>query len=311
MTMLTRGNTRFGIAIPQMFPDGKVDMDLVSAQLKHVESLGYESVWVQDQMIGEMTTLEPFTLMTFASTVTTNVKLGTSVLVMPYRAPIHLAKFSASVDQISGGRLVLGIGIGGGEESYPAFGFNADHRVARFEEGIDLLKQLWTESEVTLDGKFWQMDKVNVLPKPLQKPHPPLIFGAHAPAALKRAVKLGNGWMGAGSSSFPAFKQSLGDIRGFMDEAGVSQSDFPLSKRVYIAVDRDREGAKKKLMKWFGQYYGNPELALKTAVWGPEEECIERLGEIYSGNLDLMMFNPVYDLMDQASKLAEDIIPKL
>ena len=308
--MLTRGNTRFGIAIPQMFPDGKIDMDLVSTHLKHVESLGYESVWVQDQMIGDMTTLEPFTLMTFASTVTTNMKIGVSVLVMPYRAPIHLAKFSASVDQISGGRLMLGIGIGGGE-SYPAFGFNADHRVTRFEEGIDLLKRLWTESEVKFDGKFWQMDKVTVEPKPLQKPHPPLIFGAHAPAALKRAVKLGNGWMGAGSSPIPVFKQSLNDIRGFMDEAGVSQSDFSLSKRVYIAVDRDKEKAKRKLMEWFAQYYGSAELALKTAIWGPEDECIERLGEIYSGNLDLMMFNAVYDLVDQASKLAEDIIPKL
>ena len=309
--MLTRGNTRFGIAIPQMFPDGKIDMNLVSTHLKRVESLGYESAWVQDQMIGDMTTIEPFTLLTFASTVTTSMKLGTSVLVMPYRAPIHLAKFSASVDQISGGRLILGIGIGGGEESYPAFGFNADHRVTRFEEGIDLLKRLWTEPEINFDSVFWQLDKVTIEPKPLQKPHPPLIFGAHIPAALKRAVKLGNGWMGAGSSPIPQFKKSTSDIRGFMAEAGVSQSDFPLSKRVYIAVDKDKEGAKNKLMEWFAQYYGNAELALKTAIWGAEDECIERLGAIYSENLDLMMFNPVYDLIDQASILAENIIPKL
>lgn len=309
--MLTRDNTRFGIAIPQMFPDGNVDMNLVSDHLRHVESLGYESAWVQDQMLGSMYTLEPFTLMTYASTVTTSMKLGTSVLVMPYRNPVHLAKFSGTVDQISGGRLILGIGIGGGEETYPTFGFNADHRVTRFEEGIHLLKRLWTESDVDFQGRFWQLDKVTVEPKPLQKPHPPLIFGAHAPAALKRAVKLGNGWMGAGSSTIPAFKKSASDIRGYMAEARVSQSDFPLSKRVYIAVDRDKEGAKNKLMEWFAQYYGSAELALKVAIWGPEDECIERLGEIYSENLDLMMFNPVYDLIDQASILAEDIIPKL
>ena len=286
-------------------------MNLVSAHLKHVESLGYESAWTQDQMIGVMPMLEPFTLMTFASTVTTTMKLGVSVLVMPYRAPIHVAKFSASVDRISGGRLILGVGIGGGEKSYPVFGISAAHRVTRFEESIDIIKRLWTESEVTYEGKFWQLEKTTVEPKPLQKPHPPIIFGAQAPAALKRTVRLGNGWMGAGSATIPAFKQALVDIRGFLAEAGISESDFPLSKRVYIAVDKDRERAKTKLMEWFDQYYGSAELALEVAIWGSEEECIERLGEIYAENLDMIMFNPVYDLEDQASILTENVIPKL
>ena len=309
--MLTRNTTRFGVAIPQMFLDGNIDMDLVSTQLKHVESLGYESAWTQDQMMGAMPTLEPFTLMTYASAVTTHMKLGVSVLVVPFRAPIHIAKFSGTVDQISGGRLILGIGIGGGEATYPAFGIKADHRVTRFEESIDIIKRLWTESEVDYDGKFWQLEKVTVEPKPLQKPHPPLIFGAQADAALKRAVRLGNGWMGAGSSTIPAFKQALIDIRGCLTEAGINESDFPLSKRVYIAVDKDRDGAKQKLMEWFARYYGNAELALKVAIWGSEEECVERLGEIYSENLDMIVFNPVYDLINQASTLAENIIPKL
>ena len=309
--MLARDTTRFGIAIPQMFPDGNIDMNLVATHLKHVEALGYESAWTQDQMMGVMPALEPFTLMTYAAAGTTRIKLGVSVLVLPYRAPLHVAKLAGTVDQISAGRLILGIGIGGGVASYPAFGITPERRVARFEESIEIIKRLWTESDVDYQGEFWRLDKANIEPKPRQRPHPPLVFGARVPAALRRAVKLGNGWMGAGSSSIPAFKQALDDIRGYLAEAGIDESGFPLSKRVYIAVDKDRDRVRRKLMEWFHRYYGSAELALKVAIWGGEEECIERLGEIYTEKLDMIMFNPVSDPMDQASILAENIIPKL
>ncbi|MFQ5934210.1 MAG: LLM class flavin-dependent oxidoreductase [Dehalococcoidia bacterium] len=310
--MLTKGKTRFGIAVPQMFPDGSIDVALISQHLKQAESLGYESAWVQDQVTGDMPTLEPFTLLPYASTVTAKMKLGISVLVMPYRSPIHLAKISATVDRLSQGRLILGIGIGGGEDRYPAFGFTPEHRVTRFEEGIQLMKRLWAESKVDFQGRFWQMEKVTIKPKPLQKPHPPIWFGAHAPAALNRAVKMGDGWMGAGSSSLRAFKESLKNMREYLAQDGRDPSTFPLAKRVYIAVDRDKEGAERKLRKWFAGYYGDGDLAVKVAFWGPEEEVIDRLGtELMTEDLDLIMFNPVYDLVDQAAKLAEDIVPKL
>ena len=174
-----------------------------------------------------------------------------------------------------------------------------------------MVKRLWTESDVDFQGRFWQLNKLTIEPKPLQKPHPPIWFGAHAAAALKRAVRMGDGWMGAGSSSTPAFKEALKTIRGYLDEDGRNPASFPLAKRVYIAVDRDKEGASRKLQEWFAKYYGDAALALKVSIFGPEEECIERLGEIVSEDLDLIMFNPVYDLLDQAARLARDIIPKL
>ena len=309
--MLIGEKTRVGIAIPQMFPDGPIDMALVSNHLKRVESLGYDSGWVQDGVMGTMQTLDPFTLLAYSTTFTKKIKLGVSVLVMPYQNPVHLAKISASLDQLSGGRLILGIGIGGGEDRYPAFGFTPEHRVSRFEEGITLVKKLWTESEVSFHSRFWQLDKVTVEPKPLQKPHPPILFGAHAGPALRRAVKYGDGWMGAGASSIPAFKEALKKIRGYIEEEGRDPATFPVSKRVYIAVDRDKEAASRKLQQWFASYYHNAALALEVSIFGPEEECIERLGELISEDLDLIMFNPVYDLIDQAERLARDIVPKL
>ncbi|MEE9198889.1 MAG: LLM class flavin-dependent oxidoreductase [Dehalococcoidia bacterium] len=309
--MLVKGKTRFGIAIPQMFPDGSIDLSLISKHLGQVESLGYESVWTQDQAFGSMATLEPFILLAYAATQTSEVKLGISVLVMPFRSPVHLAKDSASLDQLTGGRLILGIGIGGQTDKYPALGFTPERRVTRFEEGIRLMKRLWTESDVDYPGPFWQLDKVTIEPKPSQRPHPPIWFGAHAAPALKRAARMGDGWMGAGSSTTQAFKEAIKQLRGYLEEEGREPAGFPLGKRVYIAVDRDREKASRKLQEWFAKYYGNAPLALEVSIFGPEEECIEKLGEVMSEDPDIIMFNPVYDLVDQAARLARDIVPKL
>ena len=138
----------------------------------------------------------------------------------------------------------------------------------------------------------------------MQKPHPPIWFGARTAPAFRRAVRMGDGWMGAGSSSMAAFKEAVRDIRSYLETEGQDPSTFALAKRVYIAVDRDKDGASRRLQEWFARYYGNAGLALEVSIFGPEEECIEKLGELVSENLDLIMFNPVYDLLEQSAKLA-------
>ncbi|MEE9324602.1 MAG: LLM class flavin-dependent oxidoreductase [Dehalococcoidia bacterium] len=302
---------RFGIAIPQMFPAGRTDSGFIVNFLRRVESLGYDSVWVQEQILGVMPTLDPIPLLSYASAFSGQLKLGTAVLLTPLTSPIHLAKSLATLDQLCNGRLIVGVGIGGYTDIYPAFGISTDGRARRFEEGIQLLKMLWTEERVTFQGRFWQMEGISINPKPLQRPHPPIWFGAHARPALKRAVKMGDGWMGAGSTSTKAFKEHIRLVRQYLQEEGKGQASFPLSKRVYVAVDRDKEGAARKLQEWFGRYYGNPALALEVAVFGSEEECIEGLGEIAQEGVDMLMLNPVYDMMEQAERLAQLVLPKL
>ena len=157
--MLAGKKTKVGIAVPQMFPYGPVDMGFVEEHLRLVESLGYDSVWTQDSVLGTMDTLDPFTLLAYASTVTERVGLGISVLVLPFQNPVHLAKISASLDQLSNGRLMLGVGIGGHEDRYPSFGFDDKHRVTRFEHTVELLKRLWTEPHVTFKDRFWDLGK--------------------------------------------------------------------------------------------------------------------------------------------------------
>ena len=309
--LLAGKKTKVGIAVPQMFPYGPIDMVLVEEQLRLVESLGYDSVWTQDSVLGTMDTLDPFTLLAYASTVTERVSMGISVLVTPFQNPIHLAKISASLDQLSGGRFILGVGIGGHEDKYPAFGFDAQHRVTRFEHTLELVKRLWTEPSVTFKDRFWNLENVSINPKPLRSPRPPIWFGAHAEPALRRAVRIGDGWMGAGSSSTNAFKRAIGYTRSYMADVGKEPSTFP-SENAFTSPSTTIRTERPDVWKsGFGGYYHDAERARKVSVFGSEEEVIDGLGRIMEEDPDMIMFNPVFDLLEHAQRLASDIVPKL
>ena len=222
-----------------------------------------------------------------------------------------LAKSLATLDHLSGGRLTVGVGLGGNPRVYPAFGLHAARRAARFAEGLTLIKRLWTETRVTFEGEFFKLQNASMEPKPLQKPHPPLWFGGHHPDALRRAVTLGDGFIGAGSVSTATFLDEVKLLRGLLAEAGRDPATFPLGKRVYIAVDRDRARAGRRLAEWFGAFYGKPELAAEVSVWGDPGECVDRLSEITAAGVGFLMLNPVFDELQHLEQFASQIAPKL
>src|SRR5262249_53338142 len=139
---------RFAIALPQIFGGARVDLAAVQTFLSRVEALGYESVWCQEQILGGAGSLEPVTLLAYAAARTERVRLGVAVLLTPLRSPVQLAKALTTVDQLSAGRLVVGVGLGGRTNIYPAFGISSERRVRRFVEGLEVMKRLWTEERV-------------------------------------------------------------------------------------------------------------------------------------------------------------------
>jgi probable F420-dependent oxidoreductase len=304
-------NIKLAVAIPQTFLSGQVDRAGLRTFLTRAEQLGFHSVWVVEQIIGKLPSLEPVSLLTYAAAVTERLGLGSAVLLTALRSPVHLAKSLTSLDHLSGGRLIVGVGLGGNPKIYPAFGIPAGRRAARFAEGIRLMKQLWTEPRVTFNGEFWTLQNAAMEPKPRQKPHPPLWFGAHHPDALRRAVALGDGFMGAGSISTEQFAQEVVLLRGFLGEAGRDPETFPVGKRVYIAIDRDRDRALRRLGEWFGAFYGRPELAGQVAVYGDVSECLDGLGRVVKAGARLLMLNPVFDDMEHLERFAAEVAPNL
>src|SRR2546422_1743539 len=196
---------RLGVAIPQTILSGAFDARAVVGFLARAETLGFESAWVVEQILGSIRSLEPVALLTYAAANTERLRLGSAVLLTALRSPVHLAKTLTTLDHLSGGRIDVGVGLGGNPRIYPAFGLTAARRAARFAEGLRLIKRLWTEERVTLDGEFFKLQNAAMEPEPLQKPHPPLWFGGHHPNALRRAVEVGDGFIGGGPGPTQGF----------------------------------------------------------------------------------------------------------
>lgn len=305
----------YGIEIPQVFLDGPVDMEHIRNFVRRAEELGYESLWTQERIISDFCMLEPVALMTYVAALTSRIRIGSSVLLTVLRNPVQLAKSLSTLDRMSGGRLTVGVGLGGAvgrfiPESESVFGYPSERRVTRFVEGIKVMQRLWTQNRASFDGVFWRFADIPMEPKPWQKPLP-VWFGGHAEAALKRAVAMGQGWMGAGSSSTDRFIEEYARIARFLDETGRDPARFAISKRVYMAVDTNRNRAEARLREFFAVRYKNAELASQVAIWGGRQEIIDKLGELTRAGARHLVLNPVFDEMEHLELLAAEVVPHL
>ena len=300
-----------GIAIPQVFPDQPVDMRLVRDYAARAEALGYHSLWVQEQIIGDTSSLEPLALLSYVSAITDKIRLGVAVIIATTRNPVLLAKELGTLDQLSAGRLIVGLALGGNPRQYRLYGAPSERRVRHFVDSLETIRALWTQPRADLKTHFWQLDGVPMEPKPVQKPHPPIWFGGRHPDALRRAVRYGDGWMGAGSTSTGQFREHVGIIRQALERSGRDPSTFAISKRVYVALDDDEARAERRLRDWFGQRYGNADLASRVSVWGSASRCLEGLTEIVEDGGKMLMLNPVFDHMEHLEALARDVVPNL
>jgi probable F420-dependent oxidoreductase len=304
-------NISCGIAVPQTLTDRAGDIESIQRFVVRAEALGYEGLWVQEQILGDVPLLEPVTLLTYAAALTRKPRLGTSVLVTVVRNPVQLAKALVTLDQLSNGRLIVGVGVGGPHIPEAVFGVRSERRGKRFMEGLQVMKALWTEPRASMSGEFWRFTDVAMEPKPVQKPHPPLWFGAREPLALRRAARLGDGWMGAGSSTSTDFIRQVGLLRQFLDEERRDHDKFAISKRVYLAIDNDRTRAERRLRDWFGMRYKNADMASQVSIWGDHNECIDKLGEFVRAGARHFLLNPVFDEMEHMEILSSDVVPKL
>ena len=300
-----------GIAAPQIFPDGPVDMELVKAHAARAEELGYHSLWVQEQIVGPSASLEPVGFLSYLAGVTTTIRLGAAVLVLTTRNPVHLAKQLATVDQMSGGRLIFGTALGGRPKLYDLLDGPSERRVSHFVEGVQVIRALWTQDRVDYQGNFWTLEEAAMAPKPVQKPHPPIWFGGRHPDGLRRAVRLADGWMGAGSTTTEQFRGHVQVLHEALEVQDRDPATFPISKRVYVAIDDDEDRAEKRLADWFGYHYGRSGMASEVSVWGSVEKCISGLAEVTEAGAEMLMLNPVFDHMEHLEALHRDVIPSL
>ena len=236
---------RFGFTLPNNF--GVADPHRVVALAGEAEEAGFDSVWVNHHVlnigyVGERLGQRPYhdalTVLTWAAATTNLVRLGTSVLVLPYLHPMVLAKQLATLDQLCGGRLVVGVGVGSLPEENAALGVEWTRRGRYADESIAVMRALWNGPEASFDGEFFSFAGIVTSPKPRQHPHPPIVVGGNRVPALRRVARLGDGWHPLGVSP-EGYAQRLAAIDGELDAAGRHRSELALSLR----IDADRVDA--------------------------------------------------------------------
>jgi probable F420-dependent oxidoreductase len=210
------------------------------------DELGFDSVWVHDHVfnvghvldrIGGKPYYEPLTVLGFVAARTSRVRLGTSVLVLPYHNAIRLAKTAATLDVLSGGRLIMGVGVGLIQQEIEAMGSPYAQRGAITDESIGVMRALWTQDEPSFEGKHYRFAGMKFSPKPLQRPSIPIVIGGVSRAAIRRAARLGDGWQPLGTSP-EALGQGVATLREEARACGRDVSQIPISIAMSLAKAR-------------------------------------------------------------------------
>jgi probable F420-dependent oxidoreductase len=306
---------RLAISIPQL-DTGTFDAPGVKSYLARAEQLGFQAGWVMEQSIGPAPLIAPLEMLAYAAACTDRLRLGVAVLVTSLHDPLQLAAAVTAVDRLSHGRVEVGVSAGGGFRNFTAFGVDGDSFVARFTEGLQLMKAAWSdEPRLTFKGRFRQLDNVPIQPKPVQRPHPPIWFGANAPKALARAVRLGDGFLGAGSTTTADFIKQVGIIRRELAEQGRDPAEFTIGKRVYLAVDDDPGRARAQIIDGLRRVYGGMPGIEDVPISGTPEDVVRGLREVKDVGAEMILLNPlgadVEEDRKQMERLATDVVSHL
>lgn len=300
-------DTRFGFTVPHVFTDAPPDMGVVADTVRLVDEAGADSLWMQSQLVGHADVLEQMTLLSYAAACTSRVKLGTSVAVVTEHHPLQLAKQLASLDVISGGRLIAGLGTGALAHRAEVEGIDDSRQVRRLIETIGILRALWASDDASFEGELWRFEHTSMNPKPLQRPGPPIWLGGFHPNALRRAARYGDGWMGQGARSNEEFLGIISFLHETLEELGRDRDAFTISKRIYVAVEKRKGDAEERIRRRFQLYNGAPERGPRVTLHGDAEEIAAGIQEVVDVGTQLVVFTPLYDFVAQTDALLEII----
>ncbi len=275
-----------------------------------LEEGGIDSLWQSDRLVSPQPALEPMALMAALAGGTERLKFGMNVVVLPLRDPLLLAKQCATIDHLSGGRLLPAFGVGNARSpDWDAAGLSPRDRGARADEALELLTRLWAEREVSFEGEHYRLSRVTIEPRPLQQPLPLWIGGA-SEAAIRRTARVGTGWLG-GAHTIARTAETVAAIRRAATEAGRPIDDdhygANVAFRVGSADDAPVERAAAPLRR-----LGEEVVASHLAV-GDAGAIVRRLEEFVAAGVSKLVLRPLAEddagMLDQTRRLIEEVLP--
>jgi len=298
---------KLGIALPHFGPAASTDAIVTVA--RKAEALGFASLWVLDRLLwpmqptskypgnprGDMpkpmqSTWDPLVVLGFAAAHTEKLFLGTSVLVASYRNPAVVAKMMATLDLLSRGRLIMGLGVGWSQDEFVTVGQRLDERNEQTDEFIEAVKGLWQTDESYFAGKHFYVPRCVFLPKPLQKPHPPIWIGGNSARALRRVASYGDGWHPTSRMPVSELTEKMKRIREMAEGLGRKSDQITLSLRWNSFPDLTHAEGAEIVRKKLREY--------DTA--GVEHICID---------LNIPQPVPVSFMTESMERLMTEIVP--
>ena len=290
-------------------------------QARWLEELGFDYLssgehYMRGNPPGPTHTALP--LLAVAAGATERIRVASTIVLAPFYHPTVLAKLATTLDIASGGRLTLGIGVGG---EYPvefeAAGLNVRQRGRRTNECLEALRRLWTEEHVSYQGRHFRLDDVTLLPRPAQQPHPPVWVSGRRDAAMARAARHGDGWMPYFYDP-SRYRNSVEKIRRFAEESGRSLDGFQWAYFPYISIYDTVEQAAEVAARALGGRYlrsgGFADIVHRYCLLGPVEACVARLQEYIDAGARHIIFSVACDREDRerhVETIAREIIPQL
>jgi len=194
-------------------------------QARLIRTLGFDSIWGGEHHVTPG--FHYFPLLPMLQRLAAEVDglwIGTNLILLPLHNPVELAEVGAFLDVITGGRFMLGVGLGYRPEEFAVFKVPMAERVSRLTEGVEIIRRLWTENAVTYKGRHWQLDDVSIHPRPLQQPRPPILVGSQVPAGIARAARIGDGWLVVPVPTVDEFAAQSADFTAARSAAGLPPS---------------------------------------------------------------------------------------
>jgi probable F420-dependent oxidoreductase len=262
---------QIGVHVPTTVAPG-VTREALLTFAREAEARDFVSLWVSDHIVIPTTTdadypgggrrfpiapetpyLEPVAMLSALAMVTTKARIGCSVFILGHRHPVAMAKMLATIDVLSAGRLIVGVGVGWWRQELEILGVDFARRGRAADEALRVFKSMWTEREPRFAGKFYRITGAGAEPKPLQKPHPPIWVGGVSPAALRRVIALGNGWHAMSSKSPSELSASVAELKRLAEAAGRAWSTIDISMRFEMSEAVLAEGVQAVIDR-LGEY---------------------------------------------------------
>jgi len=297
-----------------------------------VDEGGFDSLWVGEHHVtAEDQYLQNIPVLAALASETENVDIGAGALLLPLHNPVHVAELTATLDVMSDGRFQLTCGLGYRDEEFDVFGVDKSDRVGRLVEGIQLIRQLWTEDHVTYDGSHFSVSDVTINPKPMQSPHPPILVGGYVDAAAKRAANIANSWMYGNLADKAELERQFEVYEQAVAEAGRESECFtpPVMREAFVLPDEQEafDTVRPYLQRKFETYAGwgldgvdfddFQEASEDRFIIGSPETALAELEEYAELGVEHVVFRVQYPGMDPAAArrcvetISDEVIPQL